>query len=96
MGLLTKIVRPNGLIHGRPLFFFSSLVDMVPMVANLVSSPRVLGKRALVLKIQTFLLQAKLPSAMSLWNNWPSVNKPWPSPTKSIKMWIGAPIRCSP
>jgi hypothetical protein len=34
------------------------------MVPNLVSSPRVLGKGTSVLKIQAFLLQVKLSSAL--------------------------------
>jgi hypothetical protein len=37
---------------------------VVPMVPNLVSSPRVLGKGTSVLKIQAFLLQVKLSSAL--------------------------------
>jgi hypothetical protein len=39
---------------------------MVPMVQNLVSSPQVLSKRALILKIQIFPLLVKLPSALVL------------------------------
>jgi hypothetical protein len=35
------------------------------MVPNLVSSPRVLGKRALILVNLIFLLMVKLPSALS-------------------------------
>jgi hypothetical protein len=38
---------------------------MVPMVPDLVSSPRVLGKQALILINEIFLLAAKLPSAPS-------------------------------
>jgi hypothetical protein len=34
------------------------------MVPNLISSPRVLGKGALILKIEAFPLQVKLPSAL--------------------------------
>jgi hypothetical protein len=34
------------------------------MVPNLVNSPQVLGKGASVLKIQSFLLQVKLSSAV--------------------------------
>jgi hypothetical protein len=37
---------------------------MVPMVVNLVNSPRVLSKGASVLKIQAFLLQVKLSSVL--------------------------------
>jgi hypothetical protein len=36
---------------------------MVPMVPDLISSPRVLGKRALTQVNQTFLLVVKLLSA---------------------------------
>jgi hypothetical protein len=42
-----------------------SLGDVAPMVPDYVSSPRVLGKRALILVNQIFLLVAKLPSASS-------------------------------
>jgi hypothetical protein len=47
-----------------PYFFSPSPFGVVPMVPNLVSSTRVLGKGASVLKIQAFLLQVKLPSAL--------------------------------
>jgi hypothetical protein len=44
---------------------FYRVYVMVPMVPNLVSSPRVLDKRALILVNQIFLLLAKLLSALS-------------------------------
>jgi hypothetical protein len=47
-----------------PYSFSPSPFGVVPMVSNLVSSPRVLGKGDSVLKIQAFLLQVKLPSAL--------------------------------
>jgi hypothetical protein len=49
---------------GPPAPFYRVYV-MVPMVPNLVSSPRVLDKRALILVNQIFLLLAKLLSALS-------------------------------
>jgi hypothetical protein len=50
MGLLTRALRPSGLTHGRlPCSFLPSPGDVVPMVPNLVSNPRVLDKRALIL-----------------------------------------------
>jgi hypothetical protein len=42
-----------------------STFDMVLMAPNLIGSSRVLGKWDLVLKIQAFLLQVKLSSALS-------------------------------
>jgi hypothetical protein len=40
MGLLVCILRPSGLTHGgAPCSFLLSLVDVVSMVPNLVSSP---------------------------------------------------------
>jgi hypothetical protein len=47
-----------------PYSFSPSLFGMVPMVPNPVSSHRVIGKGALALKIQDFLLQVKLTSAL--------------------------------
>jgi hypothetical protein len=45
---LACILRPNGPTHGRPPYSFPlSLGDMVPMVPDLISNPRGLGKRAL-------------------------------------------------
>jgi hypothetical protein len=65
MVLLDRVFRLSGLTHGEPPYSFSpSPVGVVPMVPNLVSRSRMLGKRALVLKVQTFL-QVKLPSALS-------------------------------
>jgi hypothetical protein len=56
MDLPAWILWSSGLTHGGPPYSFSlSPVAVVPMVPNLVSSPRVLGKRALV----------KSPSALS-------------------------------
>jgi hypothetical protein len=57
MGLLARVLRSSGLIHGRPPYsFLPSLGDVVPMVQNLVSSLRVLDKRALILVNQILLL----------------------------------------
>jgi hypothetical protein len=47
-----------------PYSFSPSLFTVVPMVPNLISSPRMLGKGSSVLKIQAFLLQVKLPGAL--------------------------------
>jgi hypothetical protein len=56
MGLLVRI--QSGPTHVRPPYSsLLNLVDLVPTAPNLVSSPQVLGKRALVLKIQTLLFQ---------------------------------------
>jgi hypothetical protein len=67
MCLLAQILRPSGLTHGRPpCSSLQSPVDLVPMVPNLVSSHRVLGKQALVLKIRTHLFLAKLSSTLIL------------------------------
>jgi hypothetical protein len=50
MGSLASALRPSGLTLGRPPYFFlPSPGVIVPMVPNLVSNPRVLGKRALIL-----------------------------------------------
>jgi hypothetical protein len=66
MGLLARSLRLSGPTHGRPPFSFQpSPTDVVPMVPDLISSPRVLGKQALILVNQFFLLVAKLPT----WNN---------------------------
>jgi hypothetical protein len=66
MGLLARALRPSGLTHDRPpCSSLPSLGDVVPMVPNLISSPRVLGKRFLILVNQIFLLLVKLPSAPS-------------------------------
>jgi hypothetical protein len=66
MGLMACALRPSGLTLGRLLCSsWSSLGDMVPMVPDLVSSPRVLDKRALILVNQIFLLVAKFLSAPS-------------------------------
>jgi hypothetical protein len=57
MGLSARVLRPSGKTHDRPpCSFLLSLGDVVPMVPNLTSSPRVLDKRALILVIQIFLL----------------------------------------
>jgi hypothetical protein len=54
MGLLAQIFNLSGPTHdGPPVTFFPSLGGMVPMIPNLFSSTRVLGKRALVLKIKS-------------------------------------------
>jgi hypothetical protein len=50
MGLLTRALRLSGPTHGRPPYSIQpSLGDVVPMLPDLVNSPRVLGKRALIL-----------------------------------------------
>jgi hypothetical protein len=57
MCLLAHTLRLSGPTHGRPPYSIrSSLGDVVPMVPDLVSSPRVLGKRALILVNQIFQL----------------------------------------
>jgi hypothetical protein len=64
MGLLAWILRSSGLTQGwLPCSAVPSLLDLVPMVPNNISSLRVLGKRASVLKIQTLLFLVKLSSA---------------------------------
>jgi hypothetical protein len=64
MGFLACALRPSGPTHGRtPFSSWTSLGDVVPMVSDLVSNPRVLGKRALILVNHIFLLVVKLPSA---------------------------------
>jgi hypothetical protein len=77
--------------------------DLVPMIPNLVSSPRVFGKRALVLIIQIFLT----------WRSWQSAlfdleelvecylalvecSMPLTESQQVLKTRIGAPNRCSP
>jgi hypothetical protein len=66
MGLLARALRPSRPTHGRlPCSFLPSPGDVEPMVPNLVSSPQVLGKRALILVNQIFLLLVKLSSAPS-------------------------------
>jgi hypothetical protein len=45
MSLLAHALSPSGLTHGRsPCSSLSSTEDVVPMVPNLVSSPRVFAK----------------------------------------------------
>jgi hypothetical protein len=63
MGLLTQILRPSGLAHGRSPYY--SLLSPGDIVPNFVSNPRVLDKRASALKIQTTLPLEKLSSALS-------------------------------
>jgi hypothetical protein len=56
MGLLARVLRLSGQTHGRaPCSFPASPRDMVPMVPDLVSSPPVLDKRALILMYWIFL-----------------------------------------
>jgi hypothetical protein len=56
MSLLARVLRSSELTHDRPTYSsLQSPVDMVPMVPNLVSSLRVLSKRALILINQIFL-----------------------------------------
>jgi hypothetical protein len=48
MDHLARVLRPSRPTHGRPHYSFPPILgDVVPMVPNLVSSPRVLDKRAL-------------------------------------------------
>jgi hypothetical protein len=62
MGLLAHALKPSGPTLGRPPYSDRpSLGDLVP---NLISSPRVFGKRALILINQIFLLVVKLLSAL--------------------------------
>jgi hypothetical protein len=50
MGPLARAFRPSGLTLGWPPFsFLPSLGDVVPLVPILISSPRVLGKRAWII-----------------------------------------------
>jgi hypothetical protein len=64
MGLLARALRSSGPILGRlPCSSRPSLGDVVPMVPDLVSSPRVLGKQALIVVNKIFLLVVKLSSA---------------------------------
>jgi hypothetical protein len=66
MSLMSRALRPSGLTLGRPpCSFCLSPGDVVPMIPDLISSPRVPDKRALILVNQIFLLVAKLPSAPS-------------------------------
>jgi hypothetical protein len=66
MGLLAHALRPSGLTLGRPPYSSRpSPGDVVAMVLDLISSQRLLGKRALILIIQIFLLAVKLLSAPS-------------------------------
>jgi hypothetical protein len=66
MSLLAHALRPSGLTLGRPhCSSRSSPEDVVPMVLDLVSNPRVLSKRALILVNQIFLLVVKLLLASS-------------------------------
>jgi hypothetical protein len=66
MGSLACALRPSGLTLGRlPYSFPPSPGDVVPMVPNLVSSPRVLGKRAMILNQLDLLASVNLSSAPS-------------------------------
>jgi hypothetical protein len=65
MGLLACVVRPSAPALGRPLCsFLPSPGDMVPMVPILISSPRVLGKRALSPDVLDIPIWVKLLSAL--------------------------------
>jgi hypothetical protein len=56
MGHLACVLRTSGLTHGGPpCSFLLSPGALIPIVLNLISSPLVLGKRALVLIIQILL-----------------------------------------
>jgi hypothetical protein len=70
MGLLARVLRPSGPTHDRPpCSFLLSLGDMVPMVSILISSPRVLGKRALILVNQILLLRRSYRVLRLTWND---------------------------
>jgi hypothetical protein len=104
MGPLACVLRPSGSTHGRPpCFFLLSPGVVVPMVPNLISSPQVLDKWALILINQIFLLWWSCRVLYLTWNNplsaiglWLSDKWLWTSPTMFLKMQIGAPNRCSP
>jgi hypothetical protein len=56
MDLLACVLWLSGMTHDRPpCSSLPSPGDVVPMVPNLISSPRVLGKRALIQINQIFL-----------------------------------------
>jgi hypothetical protein len=64
MSLLACALRLSGSTLGRPSCSSRlSLGEVVPMVPDLVSSLRVLDKRALIPVNQIFLLVVNLPSA---------------------------------
>jgi hypothetical protein len=66
MGLLACALGPSGRTLDRPpCSYWLSSGDVVPMVPDLLSSPRVLGKRGLILINKIFLLAVMLPSAPS-------------------------------
>jgi hypothetical protein len=80
MGHLAHVLRPSRLTHGRLSYSFPlSPRDVVPMVPDLISSLRVLGKQALSRCIGSSYLGevAKCPSrlrivslsATQLWSN---------------------------
>jgi hypothetical protein len=78
MGLLTQVLRLGGLTHGGPpCSFLPSRGELVPMVPNLVSSPQVLDKQALVLIIQTFLFWRRFRVLYFVYNNWSSAKQVW-------------------
>jgi hypothetical protein len=85
---LRSLGRVGWLLVG-PLSFSPSPVSRVPMVPNLISNPRVLGKWTFISEIQIFLVLVNFWVLSIVQNN-------WPSGTNSILMWIVAPIRCSP
>jgi hypothetical protein len=61
MSLLAHAFRLSGPTHGGPpCSSRPSLGDVAPMLPDLISSPRLLGKRALILVNQIFLLVAML------------------------------------
>jgi hypothetical protein len=66
MGLLAHALTSSGLTRARsPCYIWLSLAYVVPMVTDLVSRPRVLEKRALILVNLFFLFVVKLSSALS-------------------------------
>jgi hypothetical protein len=66
MGSLARALRLSGPTLGRPpCSFLSSLRDVVPMVPNLISSPQVIGKRALILNQPNLPTLVKMSSAPS-------------------------------
>jgi hypothetical protein len=103
MGLLACVLRLSGPTHGSPpCSSLPSSGDVVPMVPNLVSSPRMLAKRALIPINHIFLSWQSYQVLCSTWNNSLSqfssgqvINgSDWVHQV-SLKTRIGAP-RCCP
>jgi hypothetical protein len=67
LGLCPKVEWADSWL--APCFVWLSRGDVVPMVPDLISSPWVLGKRALILVNQIFLLWWSCRVLCSIWNN---------------------------